>query len=62
MCEINIDWLPLVHTPNGVGTHNPVTCPDWESDWRPFSVPGDAQPIEPHQSEQGFVLKSSLFK
>ena len=24
-------------------------CPDWESNWQPFSLQDDTKPIEPHQ-------------
>ena len=30
-------------------THNPCTCPDWESNPRPFALWYDAQPAEPHR-------------
>ena len=30
--------------------HNPAMCPDWESNPRPLSLQGNAQPTEPHQS------------
>ena len=51
MCERNIDWLRLAHTPPGDQTHNPDMCPDQESNWRPFALQADAQPAEPPRSE-----------
>ena len=35
--------------PNGDLAYNPGMCPDWESDWRPFSFQAGTQSIEPHQ-------------
>ena len=35
--------------PTGDLAHNPGTCPDWESNWRPFSSQAGAQSTEPHQ-------------
>ena len=33
-------------------TCNPGTCPDWESDWWPFTLQEDAQRTEPYHSGQ----------
>lgn len=33
----------------GDQTHNPGTCPDWESNPPPFGVQDNGQPAEPHQ-------------
>ena len=53
--ERNIDvrekhWLvAFCKHPDQGQTHNLGTCPDWESNLRPFGLQGDAPPIEPHQ-------------
>lgn len=36
----------------GDQTHNPGTCPDWESNLPPFGVQDNGQPAEPHQPGQ----------
>ena len=40
----------LLHAPPLLGTrpHNPGTCPDWESNWRPFSSQASTPSTEPH--------------
>ena len=39
------------HTPpTGELACNPDTCPDWESNQRPFGSQASAQSTEPHQS------------
>ena len=53
--NINV-WLPLMRPPAGDLAHNPGTCPDWESNWRPFTLWDDAQPTEPSQAGQGNFL------
>ena len=53
--ERNIDQLPLIHAPTGDWTHNPGRCPDQEPNWRPIALQDDAQPTEPHQSEQSVL-------
>ena len=35
--------------PSGDLTHNPGTCPDWESNQRPFGSQAGTQSTEPHQ-------------
>ena len=35
---------------------NPGTCPDWESNWRPFCSQAAAQPTEPHQPGLYYLL------
>ena len=42
--------LLLTHTLTGDQICNLSMCPDQESNWRPFSLQGDAQPTEPHRS------------
>ena len=37
-------------------THDPVTCPDQESNQRPFALLDSAQPTEPNQSRLGGLL------
>ena len=41
-CERNIDWLPNAGTPTGDLACNPGMCPDWESNWWPFTLRDDA--------------------
>ena len=48
--ERNINRLSLTHAPARDQTHNPSMSPDWESNWRPFTLQDDAQPTEPHHS------------
>ena len=55
-CGRNIDQLPLTCAPTRDQTHNPGTCPDGESNWRPFTLWDDAQPTEPSQAGQGNFL------
>ena len=57
--ERNIDQLPLTHTPNRGLAYNPGMCPDWESNWWPFSLQDDAQPTEPNQPGQFTVAFNS---
>ena len=40
----------LLHASQLGASPNPGTCPDWESNQRPFSLWDDAQPTEPLQS------------
>ena len=47
-CERNIDWLPLVCNLIGDQTRNPG--PNWELNWRPFTLWDKTQPTEPHWS------------
>ena len=48
--ERNIHQLPLRYTPHWDRTCNPGTCPDWESNRRPFAFQDNAQSTEPHWS------------
>ena len=48
--ERNIDWLPLVHSPNGDRTHNSGICSDQESNRWPFTLQDNVQPMEPYWS------------
>ena len=43
---------------------NPGMCPDWESNWRPFSSQASTQSTEPHQPGDNNVvpLKKIFFK
>ena len=44
--------LVASHTPpTGDLAHNPGMCPDWESNWRPFGLQNNANPLR-HQSGQ----------
>ena len=36
--------------------HHPGTCPDWESNWRPFGSQTGTQSTEPHQPGLFFFL------
>ena len=66
--ERNIDvWekYPQVtsHTPpTGDLAHNPDMCPDWESNWQPFSLQAGAQSTEPHQPGQDHFSFTQNFK
>ena len=42
---------------------NPVMCPNWELNWRPFALQDDAQPTETHTGHtgQGMREKVKLF-
>ena len=42
MRERNADQLPSVHAPARDQTSNPGTCPDWESNRRPFGLQDNA--------------------
>ena len=42
----------LCAPPTGDLARNPGTCPDWESNWRPFGSQASAQSTEPHQPGQ----------
>ena len=33
--------------PNGDVALNPDMCPDWKSNWQPFGLKADAQPVIP---------------
>ena len=46
----NIDQFPLTGAPTGDLTCNPGLCPDRESQQWPFTLWGNAPPIEPHGS------------
>ena len=46
------DRLPLAHPQLGELAHNPVMCPDWESNQQPFSPHVSAQSTEPHKPKQ----------
>ena len=47
--------------PPGDLAHNPGTCPDWESNWRPFGSQASSPSTEPHQPGLHIpVLKSML--
>ena len=47
MCE---HQLIASHTPPTKDlAHNPSMCPDWESNWQPFSLQAGNLPIEPYQ-------------
>ena len=48
----------LSHTPTQDLACNPSMCPDWESNWRPFSSQASAQSTEPHQPGQQKLLFS----
>ena len=50
------------HMPSkGDLTCNPGMCPDWESNWRPYSWQASAQSTEPHQPGQyNIILVSSV--
>ena len=37
-------------------THNPGMCPDWESNWCPFSLQAGTQSTEPHHPEHDYSL------
>ena len=52
MWEWNSYRLPLARAPAGDWTCNPGTCPDWESNWWPFTLWNDTQRTEPHWSGQ----------
>ena len=49
--------LPLTHPLGGSG-RNPATCPDWDSNRRPFGSQAGAQSTEPHQLQwqQHFLI------
>ena len=47
--------------PSGDLAHNPVMCPDWESNWRPFGSQYSAQPTKPHQPGPNFSCYSFIF-
>ena len=55
----NISLLCRIHVPIRDQSHNPGTCPDWESNRQPFALLDDAQPTEPPQSGQHCVLLNS---
>ena len=40
---------------------NPVMCPDWESDGRPFGLWDDTQHTEPHQLGPSLFFKEEMF-
>ena len=48
----NIDQGGILHVPRLEPNCNPGMCPDWESNLQPFSLQDNAQPMEPHQSNQ----------
>ena len=52
MWERNMDQLPLLCASSGDQTSNLGICPDWESNWRPFTLQA-AQQTELHWSGQG---------
>ena len=46
--------------PTGDLAHNPGMCPDWDSNWRPFSSQAGTQSTEPHQPGPLHFLKEYL--
>ena len=44
-------WVIVFHTPTPTGdlARNSGTCPDWESNQRPFDSQASTQPSEPYQ-------------
>ena len=48
--------------PSGDLAHNPGKCPDWESNWRPFSSQASTQPTEPHQSGINSIISLFIFR
>ena len=52
-----IHWSVASHTtPTGDLAHNRDMCPDWESNWLPFSSQAGTQSTEPHQPGQNEVI------
>ena len=45
--DINV-WLPLMYPQPGDLARNPVMCPDWELNQRPFDLQAGAQSTDPH--------------
>ena len=44
--ETSIGCLSHMPHPTGNLAHNPGMCPDWGSNWQPFTLWDDAQPAE----------------
>ena len=55
----NINLVPLVCALTRDRTHKLGLCPDWESNHRPFALPDEAQPTEPHWSGPRYILISA---
>ena len=49
-------WAPSA----GDLAQNPGMCPDWESNWRPFSLQAGAQSTDPYHPNPCPVLKLKL--
>ena len=58
--NINV-WLLLVHPLPGTCSHNLGTCPDWESNWRPFGSQAGTQSTELLQPGQIYIYKYTNF-
>ena len=43
--------VALAHALTWDQAHQPGMCPEWERNWRPFTLQDNAKPTEPHWSE-----------
>ena len=48
--------------PTGDLACNPGMCPDWESNWQPFTLQSSAQSTEPHQLGRMRLIFASLHR